>query len=161
MAAQSADDIPLLYRLYFQWSDPLVCLWAFYMDFFTPEVVINAFIPLHVAPHNPQHDFLLQQLGGGILMLGILDVVLLRYSKDVMVWKILEGATLVYDLVLLYSIYDALGRQGRLSLHDMRATEDWGSIGITALAAVVRTAFLLDVGMGGKGKGRAKGTKKQ
>lgn len=132
------------------WSDPLVCFWAVYMDFFTPAFVVNAFIPASLSPHNPPHDFLLQQLGGAMLMLGLLDLVLLRYSKDVMVWKILEGATLVYDLVLLGSYYDTLGKQGRLSLNDMRATEDWGGIGITGVAVVMRSAFLLNVGMGGR-----------
>ncbi|KAF2092996.1 hypothetical protein NA57DRAFT_61855 [Rhizodiscina lignyota] len=153
MAVTSTKDIPIFYKFYFLWSDPLICLWAVYMDFFTPSVVVNAFIPSSIAPRNPQFDFLLQQLGGALLMLAILDVVLLRYSKDVMIWKILQAATLTYDLAMLYSTYDALKSQGRLSFASMRPAEDWGNVGITGLAVVVRSAFLLDVGMKG-GKGR-------
>lgn len=147
MTPRPTTNIPAFYRFYFLWSDPLVCLWAAYMDFFTPDVVVNAFVPSSVAPRNPQHDFLLQQLGGALLMLGFLDVALLRYAEDVVVWKILQMAVLLYDLVLLYSIYYALLGQDRLSLADMRVVEDWGSIAITGVAAAVRGAFLLDVGM--------------
>jgi len=152
MPPQSTDSIPLFYRFYFLWSDPLVCLWAVYMNFFTPAFVVNAFVPPSIPSHDPLNDFLLQQFGGSLLMLAFLDIVLLRYSKDVTVWKILEGATLLYDLVMLWSVYDALGKQGRLGLDGIRG-EDWGGIGITGLAVVVRSAFLLNVGMRGNGKG--------
>lgn len=158
MAPASSSDVPAFYKFYFLWSDPAVCLWAVYMDFFTPDVVVNAFIPASIAPRNPQFDFLLQQLGGSLLMLGFLDVVLLRYTKDVMIWKILQAATLLYDIVLLYSVYDALEKQGRLSVDRMRLAEDWGGLAITGLAVVVRSAFLLDVGMAG---GKAKGEKRK
>ncbi len=79
-------------------------------------------------------------------MLAIIDIVLLRYTQDVGVWKIIQVAVLVYDLTLLYSTYYSLGQQGRLSFDALR-WEDWGGIIITAQAVVVRTAFLLDVGL--------------
>lgn len=41
---------------------------------------------------------------------------------------------------------DSLSMQGRLSLSALR-WEDWGGIFITAQAVVVRTAFLLGVGL--------------
>ena len=87
-------------------------------------------------------------------MLCFLDVFLLRYSKDIVVWKIQQAATMIYDVVLLWSVYEALGKQGRLSLEGMR-WEDWGGIAITGLAVLVRGAFLLDVGLSkqeGKGE---------
>ena len=141
------EHIPAFYRFYFKWSDPIVCFWAVYMDFITPDVVFNAFAPIaSFGPRNLQHDFLLQQLGGASLMLGILALVLLRYTSDIYIWKILQFAVLSFDLVLLYSIYDGLEKQQRLSFGALRA-EDWGDIAITGLAAVVRSAFLLDVGL--------------
>ena len=119
------------------------------MDFFTPKTVVNAFVPESIAPLNPYHDFLLQQLGGALLLMAIVDAVLLRYTMDVNIWKILEAATLTYDLVLLYSIHHGLGRQGRLSSGALR-WEDWGDIAITGQAAVVRTAFLFGFGLNRK-----------
>lgn len=117
------------------------------MDFLTPAFVSNAFLPEEMTPWNSMFSFTLQQLGGALLMLAVIDIVLLRYTMDLGIWKIIQGAVLVYDLSLLYSNYDALGMQGRLSLQALRF-EDWGSIIITAQAAVVRSAFLLGVGLG-------------
>lgn len=146
MASKDFSNIPALYRFYFRWSDPAICLWGAWMDFITPAFVLNAFIPTAIAVRNPYFDFTLQQLGGALLMLIFFDVVLLRYTNDIKIWKILQMAVLIYDLSLLYSMYDSLGQQGRLSFGALR-WEDWGSIVITAQAAVVRTAFLLGVGL--------------
>ena len=146
MASKDFSNIPLFYRFYFRISDPLICLWGAWMDFVTPAFVLNAFVPAAVAPHNPDFDFTLQQLGGSLLMLGFIDVVLLRYTNDIKIWKVLEAAVLIYDLSLLYSSYSSLGQQGRLSFGALR-WEDWGSIIITAQAVVVRTAFLLGAGL--------------
>lgn len=96
------SHIPAFYRFYFRWSDPLICLWGAYIDFFNPAFLSNAFLPSSQQPWNPAFNFTLQQLGGALLMLAIIDVVMLRYTEDVGVWKILQGAVLVYDLSLLY-----------------------------------------------------------
>ncbi|KAJ9662037.1 hypothetical protein H2198_001579 [Neophaeococcomyces mojaviensis] len=141
-------QIPSFYRFYFRWLDPAVCLWAVYMDFFTPDVVYNAFVPTTLAPRNPQHDFLLEQIGGALLMLAVLDIFMLRLTNDIKVWKTLQAAVFLYDWVCLYSIYSALRRQDRLRWDAFRLLEDGGSIGITVQAALVRAAFLLDVGLG-------------
>ena len=85
------------------------------MDFVTPAFVSNAFLPEKMTPWNPMFNFTLQQLGGALLMLALIDIVLLRYTEDVGVWKIIQAAVLVYDLSLLYSNYNSLGMQGRLS----------------------------------------------
>jgi hypothetical protein len=147
MARPPTTAVPAFYRLYFLWCDPIICVWAIYMNFFTPGFVINAFVPSSIAPHNPQFDFLLQQLAGSLLLIGFLATSLLRYTQDIAIWKIFETGILLYDLVMLYSVYDALSRQGRLGLGAMRATEDWGGLAITGLAVIVRSAFLLNVGI--------------
>ena len=90
------------------------------------ETVVNAFVPKSIAPLNPYHDFLPQQLGGALLLMAIVDAVLLRYTMDVNIWKILEAATVTYDLVLLYSIHHGLGQQGRLSSGALRWDEMGG-----------------------------------
>ena len=121
------------------------------MDFVTPNVVVNAFVPAAIAPRNPYFDFELQQLGGALLMLAFIDIFLLRYTNDVKIWKILEAAVLIYDFSLLYSNYYALSQQGRLSFGALR-WEDWGAIAITGQAVIVRSAFLFGVGLSEKDK---------
>ena len=141
-----SSNIPGFYRFYFSWSDPAICLWGAYIDFFTPAFVSNAFLPSSIQKWNPSFDFTLQQLGGALLMLAFIDIVLLRYTKDVKIWKIIQGAVLIYDLSLLYSNYTSLQQQGRLSFGALR-WEDWGGIFVSAQAAVVRSVFLLGVGL--------------
>lgn len=130
-------------------SDPAVLAWAVYMDFFTPEVVFNAFVSKSISTRNPYQDFCLDQLGGASLMLAIIDIFLLRYTEDVHIWKILQTAVLTYDCALLYSSFHALAQQERLSASSWRF-EDWGCIIITFQAMVVRTLFLLGVGLAQK-----------
>ena len=146
MASTKPTPIPAFYRIYFSTIDPLVLASAVFMDFVTPSFTVGAFIPTSVAPYNPYYDVLLQQLGGALLFMAILDVVLLRYTKDINIWKIVQVGVLSYDLILLGSIYYGLKQQHRLSLHALRF-EDWGDIIITGQAAIVRSLFLLGVGL--------------
>ena len=76
---------------------------------------------------------------------GIVSAALLRYTDDVNVWRIVQVACLVVDLAYYWSVWRVLGAQGRLSVTTWRS-EDWGSVGITAVAGIVRTAFLMGVG---------------
>ena len=118
---------------------------------FTPAFVINAFVPIKEAPFNELHQWIFQQMAGAFLMMSILQTVLLRSTNDLKVWKIFEGAVLAYDWVMLASIYDTLRLQGRLQANELRG-EEWGSIAITALAVVVRSAFVLGVGVPSQSK---------
>lgn len=146
MASKDFSNIPIFYRIYFSWLDPAICLWGAYMDYFTPAFVVAATLPPAISPHNPYYDFVLYQVGGSLLSIFVIDVVLLRYTNDVNIWKIWEIAVLVYDLGLLYSFYRALELQHRLRFGALRF-EDWGSIIITAQAAVVRSVFIWGVGL--------------
>lgn len=80
-----------------------------------------------------------------MLNFGIVSAVLLRYTEDVNVWAIVQVACFVVDLAYYWSVWRVLNSQGRLSPALWRA-EDWGSVGITAVAGAVRLAFLMGVG---------------
>lgn len=93
-----------------------------------------------------------------MLNFGIVSAVLLRYTDDVNVWAIVQVACFVVDLAYYWSVWRVLGSQGRLSPLLWRA-EDWGSVGITAVAGAVRLAFLMGVGF--DKRGGIKGAKSQ
>lgn len=115
------------------------------MNLFTPDKVLDAYIPSTLSRRDPAHFMLFQQLAANLLMVAFLSVVLLRYTADVKVWKILQASILLVDLALLYSQWDAIGKQGRLSLDGMRA-EDWGCAAITGTVVLVRLLFLAEIG---------------
>ena len=80
-------------------------------------------------------------------MLGylFLQVFLLRATNDLKVWKLFQTAVLLFDAVCLWSLWVTLEKQDRLSLSKWRS-EDWGCVVITLGVAVVRSAFLAEVG---------------
>ncbi len=143
MSESSTPAIPAFYRIFFTYIDPLVASWGAYMDFFTPDTVLNSFVPN--SARNPAHDMLFQQLGGGLLNIAFLSAVLLRYTNDVKIWKIVQLGILIVDVVGLYSLWDGLGRQGRLDPRGWRG-EDWGCVGITGFVTVLRMMFMAEVG---------------
>lgn len=147
MSVTSAEQhrIPVAYRAFFTWVDPLIALSGVYMNLFTPDTVLNAYIPSTLSQRDPAHFMLFQQLAANLLMAAFLSIVLLRYTADVKIWKILQASILLVDLTLLYSLWDAIGSQGRLSLDGMRG-EDWGCAIITGTVVAMRVLFLAEFG---------------
>lgn len=154
MTAQQRP-IPAFYRHFFTIADPAMAVWGAYMTVAYPDTVLDSFVPRALSRRDPAQFMLFQQLAGWPLGTAFLSIFLLRYTRDVGVWKIFQASVLIVDVVLGYALWDALGRQERLSLGALRA-EDWGCIGITAVFGLMRSAFLLGVGMGGGGRVKGK-----
>lgn len=146
-------SIPAFYRLFFTWADPLLCLWAAYMDFFTPTVVLSS----HIPSPDPDvgHVMILGQRGGHFLCFFMLSGILLRYTTDIKIWHIVELGLLVTDFAYFWAVYGALGEQGRLWPEEWRP-EDWGSVVVTGAVGLVRLTFLARVGFWEEGKKSAK-----
>jgi hypothetical protein len=141
----SPTTIPLFYRIFFQFIDPAICIWGASMDFFIPTVVLSSHIPNLSADIG--HTMVLKQRGGAMLNFAVISALLLRYTYDLKIWNIVQVAFFIVDLALYWATYEVLSVQGRLSPGTWRA-EDWGSIGITAVAGATRAAFLMGVGFG-------------
>ncbi|CAO2648990.1 Nn.00g099390.m01.CDS01 [Neocucurbitaria sp. VM-36] len=139
----SASSIPLFYRIFFTWVDPIICVWGAYMDFFDPTLVLSSHIP-HPTP-DIGHAMILKQRGGGMLNFGFVSAVLLRYTYDLKVWSIVQIADFIVDVAYFWAVYAVLSEQGRLDVSTWRA-EDWGSVAITGTAGLVRLGFLAGVG---------------
>jgi hypothetical protein len=148
----SPPAIPLFYRLFFTYLDPAICVWGASMDFFLPSLVLSSHIPHPVLDIG--HAMILKQRGGGMLNFGFISAVLLRYTSDINIWNIVQIACFIVDLAYFWSVWEVLNIQNRLDVRTWRK-EDWGSVGITGLATLVRAAWLMGVGMG-KGKKGAK-----
>lgn len=152
MAQQSTKNFPFFYRLFFTYLDPLICVWGAYMDFFDPTLVLSSHIPNPTADIG--HSMILRQRGGGMLNFGFISAVLLRYTNDIQVWRIVQIADLLVDIAYFWAVWGVLGAQERLAPGTWRA-EDWGSLAITGTATLTRTFFLLGFGL------KSDGTKKK
>lgn len=149
--ARSPSQIPTFYRVAFLAVDPLIAGWGAYMDIFTPAAAMEAFVPASIAPYNPLYGFLQHQLAGALLMCVIIDVFLLRKTKELWVWDPIQTGQLLWDVIMLVSQVYSFKQQGRLSLKGLRL-DDWGALAITGTVGLVRIAFLARLGFGGSGR---------
>ncbi|KAI4928643.1 hypothetical protein J4E85_005261 [Alternaria conjuncta] len=114
MSQPTAPSIPAFYRIFFTYLDPIICAWGATMDFFMPTVVLSSHIPSPTPDIG--HAMILKQRGGGMLNFGIMSAVLLRYTNDMNVWRIVQLSCFVVDLAYYWAVWEVLAKQGRLSL---------------------------------------------
>ncbi|KAL1646705.1 hypothetical protein SLS61_007780 [Didymella pomorum] len=142
-----ARGIPVFYRLFFTWLDPIICLWGAYLDFFAPRTVLSS----HILNDTPDigHIMILKQRGGNMLNFGFISAFLLRYTSDLKIWHIIEIGLLITDFAYFPAVFGAMNAQHRVLPETWRA-EDWGSLVVTGFATLVRLAFCARVGFSGE-----------
>lgn len=86
-----------------------------------------------------------------MLNFGFISAVLLRYSNDIKIWRIVQFACFLVDIAYFWAVYEALSVQDRLNMKMWRA-EDWGSVLVTGIATIFRMVFLTGMGLGSGGK---------
>ncbi|KAL2785584.1 hypothetical protein BJX66DRAFT_314492 [Aspergillus keveii] len=153
----SQKNIPLFYRIALLWYEPIASGLGAYLVLFQPDKYLNSFIPPSYASRNHTHDILLNQLAAAFVYVSLSQGVLLRYTNDITIWKIVNGCFLGWDFILLYSIWFGLSAQGRLDFAEIRG-DDWGVIGATLGVTLIRSALCLGVGFR-KEKVRGRGNK--
>ena len=99
------------------------------------------------APRNPDHDFLIYQSALLYGFIALLSTVLLRYTRDLGVWRILQGAILVVDISIVLALFATLEHQGRLWDTGLWRQTDWTNLVGTFVVIVIRVLFLASVGV--------------
>ncbi|MCJ1271806.1 hypothetical protein MMC22_011711 [Lobaria immixta] len=145
---------PAFYRIWFTLIDPLFSILGIYSNIFTPSTILLSYSPTYRSPPTSETILCLDTVAAFLSGLIFLQVYLLRAkANDITVWRAVQGSTLIVDIGLLAAFARALGNQGRLGSIGGWRVEEWGNYAITVGVAIVRGAFLMEVGMG-------KGTKK-
>ena len=153
--------IPVAYNVFFLWIEPFATLvGAFYAWFrpleylhlthaaSTPEKLLGLPVSTHVVA---------RQLGNMYLAFALNEALVLRATKDVKVWKALLLGLLIADFGHLYSCYP-LGFEAYYDIFNWNSIA-YGNYLFVYFGATFRTCFLLDVGMGGPKKAKAKARK--
>jgi hypothetical protein len=136
--------------------DPLIALSGVLTHLLSPATMLKLYNPAATLPPRPETLTLLDINAGFLLATMPLQIVMLRLRpNDVAVWKCLQGSILIQDLGIIAAVLRSLSVQGRLDLGLIRVDE-WGNIGILAGVAIIRAAFVLGVGLNGKGRGKGK-----
>jgi len=144
------SHIPLFYRTFFLYIDPIFCLSAIYLCFFDHTTYLEMGIPraLTRQPPSPLATHLITVLGAWSVSIFTLQTLLLQQYRDLKLWKIFEFAILLTDLGIVYAIYEADPVMA-VSVSKWEKAE-WTNNGIFGMVIAIRTAFLL--GIGGVGK---------
>lgn len=135
--------VPVFYRVFFRYFDPVVALYGVYVNIISPSTAIPQVAPGSV--YDPNQVFFFYQCGGLAITVAFITATVHRFSEDLKVWRLLQLGLLLSDVVALVGIYLSFSRQGRLApsswtSDDQGIATSYG--GITA----IRLSFLLNVG---------------
>ena len=150
----TADEprIPLLYRLFFLYVEPISALFGAYFSFFAQ----STYLSLTHLPSAPQGSIplctqvVLSQLSNLYLLFAINEAVVLRSTRDLTVWKAVLFGLLIADFGHLWSV-NVLGWDVYWKFEGWNAI-DWGNVGFVYVGALMRTCFLLEIGLKAPGR---------
>ncbi|KAL4793037.1 hypothetical protein BDV19DRAFT_367252 [Aspergillus venezuelensis] len=84
------SQIPLFYRIILLWFEPIASGFGCYMNLFDKDAYLDSFIPPSLATREASHNMLFNQLGAGFFVVATTQGILLRYTNDVNVWRLLN-----------------------------------------------------------------------
>lgn len=153
-------QIPLIYRAFFLYIEPISTIVGAYYAWFQPHYYLD------LTHHASAPGFLgvptgtevvLRQLANLYFAFTLNEALVLRATSDLKVWRTLLFGLLVADLGHLYSCFPL----GLSYYYDFQAWNAiaWGNIAFVYCGATLRTCFLLGFGLGTGKRAKAKGQK--
>jgi hypothetical protein len=156
------------YKLFFLYIEPLSALGGAYYAHFMPkqylhDLSLSSSRPAaHLVnmPITTQTSMALTQLANLYLLFALNEHLVLSSTNDLRTWKTLLFGLLVADFGHLYSMMPVSAAAGDYGVFwkvwEWNAM-CWGSVAFVYMGALMRTMFLLGVGLGGSGgKGKKK-----
>jgi hypothetical protein len=174
--ALSPASIPFPYRLFHLYIEPLLFIPAgIYLSLFRPTSFLGSTCPASLAaPYPPNNHnsylsssaavpspltlFLLHNTAALYLLFMVSELLVLRATNEIAVWRALVFAYLCCDvghLVAFGWAAPGMFTTGEKGMGIWRF-EDWVNVGILMFGAGLRIGVLCGVGMGGVGEGRGK-----
>lgn len=147
-ATPTSFRLPLLYTTFFLTIEPLSTLLGAYFAYFQPHRYLTLTTPStpSTAILPASTSIVLQQLANLYLLLSISEATLLRTTNDLAVWRVFLSGLLVADVGHVWSVREAVGWEGYWRVDGWNAM-DWGNLGFVYVAAALRVAFLMGVGL--------------
>lgn len=152
--------IPLIYKAFFLYIEPLSTIVGAYYAWFQPQYYLD------LTHHASAPGFFgvpigtevaLRQLANLYFAFTLNEALVLRATSDLRVWKTLLFGLLIADFGHLYSCFP-LGSSYYYDYQNWNAIA-WGNIAFVYCGATLRTCFLLGFGMGTGRKVEVKGQK--
>ncbi|KAK0711857.1 hypothetical protein B0H67DRAFT_647199 [Lasiosphaeris hirsuta] len=138
--------LPFIYRAFFLLIEPVSALVGAYFAYFgQPRYLELTHAASAPSPIPLGTTIVMSQLANLYLFFAINEALVLRSTSDLRVWKRVLFCLLIGDLGHLYTVQE-LGPQIYWSVTQWNAI-DWGNIPFVYLGALLRIAFLANVGL--------------
>ena len=164
MASTDLSAIPLVYRLFFLYVEPLSAIAgscyaggrpAYYLSDLTASPTAAALTRTITPPTATLIS--MYQLSNLYLLFALNEALVLRSTASVRTWRVLLFCLLVADLGHLSTMIPLALEKGWAEVFGRFWTWDammWGSVGFVYAGASMRTAFLLGLGFGKDAKAK-------
>jgi hypothetical protein len=137
-----SHPIPLVYRIVFNYLEPIMASLGALQALFKPRDLILLATPN--VPYTSATQPLLTQLAGGWFLLVFHDIVTLRLTRDLRIWRAVLGASLISDIFYTLSMVQDKGATEFFSLLGWKGT-DLASFVMTLIPMLFKVGFLLGI----------------
>lgn len=147
--------IPQLYRIPLLWIEPPLALIGATLCHFDPRGFLNA-----VSPTIPSTEALSQlriitdQLGVFQLTFAFNLAIVLRVTRDVLVWRVMCAGMFLGDVLTIAASVRELGWETAVAPSRWRG-EEWMNFGVLGVMGLARLGIVLGIGLGGEKRKRA------
>ncbi|KAF2876260.1 hypothetical protein BDV95DRAFT_560331 [Massariosphaeria phaeospora] len=142
--ASQLPHIPLVYRVFLLWLEPLMAFNGAILCHFNAPWFLATMSA--AAVYKPDSQVIFDQLAATYTLFAFNEAFVLRAAKDFKVWKTMMLGMLLCDTLHLYAAWGVLGTKVFLSPWLWRF-EDWMAVGTLWVPVVLRICFLQHVGI--------------
>ncbi|KAL1297085.1 hypothetical protein AAFC00_004669 [Neodothiora populina] len=148
VAPADVSDIPLVYRLFFLYIEPVAtAVGAYYAHFQQQAYLQMTYTSAQTSLLGPstRESIVLSQLANMYAVFALNEALVLRSTANLRVWKVFLFGLLLADFGHLYSV-NSVGFDVYWRFWEWNAMY-WGNLGFVYAGATFRTAFLLGLGL--------------
>lgn len=140
------STLPLVYRALFLYFEPLAALLGTFTLHVYPSTFLNGMC--QGSRYASDNQIIYDQLAGTYMLFAFNEAVVLRLTRDMLVWRAIIIGTLLCDALHIYASWTALGSSVFWDPRAWRVEDwsDWINLGSLWGQAAIRVAFLLQIG---------------
>ena len=158
MAPSAAPLLPLVYRLFFLYIEPIAtAVGAYYAHFQQQEYLQMTFSSAQISALGPsiRESIVLSQLANMYAVFALNEALVLRSTTDLNVWRVFLFGLLLADFGHVYSV-NSVGFDVYWQFWKWNSMY-WGNLGFVYVGASLRIAFLSGLGLSAGGGYERKG----
>jgi hypothetical protein len=139
--------IPLLYRLFFLYIEPIATAVGAYYAALDQPAYMHLTLPSTLSTSvSTRESIVLHQLANLYFVFALNEALVLRATSDLRVWKVFLFGLLLADFGHLASVA-SVGSEVYYRFWEWNSMY-WGNLGFVYVGAAMRSCFMMEVGFG-------------